>query len=226
MHPHSNDPADSDRPESPTSLRHGDPSDAAVVAKMHVRCITEGFLSRLGPRFLTRLYGRVCRSDGSFLLVAVPREPTARSTVAGFIAGSVSVRRLYGDFLRHDAPAAAASAPWRLARAWPRALETLRHGRSSSPMPSGGELLAIAVDPAWRGSGVGRQLVDGFVAELEGRAVHDAHVVVGADNAAARALYRGAGFAESRTLELHKGTSSVLMQRPPRGSGPAEGQSA
>ncbi len=59
---------------------------------------------------------------------------------------------------------------------------------------------------------MGQQLVEGFLGELEERGVGAAHVVVGAGNAAAIAVYRRAGFTVARTFEMHRGTQSVLME--------------
>ncbi len=192
----------------PYAVRRGGAADAPAAAAMHAALISEGFLSSLGPRFLGRLYRRVTRAEGSFLLLA-----EADSVAIGFIAGSVAVGRLYRDFVVHDGIPAALSAPVRLVRAWPRVLETLRHPASEGAA-SGGELLAVAVDPAWRAQRVGERLVERFLDELAQRNVTGAHVVVGADNVAAIALYRRMGFTTSRTFEMHRGTTSVLMERP------------
>jgi ribosomal protein S18 acetylase RimI-like enzyme len=188
-------------------LRAGTPRDAATAASLHAQLISEGFLASLGSRFLGRLYGRIVRTEGSFLLVA-----EADGSVIGFIAGSVAVGRLYRSFLVRDGVAAALSAPVRLLGALPRVLETLRHG-SAHDGGDGGELLAVAVDPRWRARHVGRQLVAGFLDELDRRGVSSAHVVVGSSNATAIAMYRRAGFSPARTFEMHRGTQSVLMQR-------------
>ncbi len=190
----------------PTSVRVGGPSDAAAAAALHAQLIAEGFLSSLGPRFLGRLYNRIARADGSFLFIA-----EADSTPVGFIAGSVALGRLYRTFLLRDGVASSLSAPVRLLTALPRVLETLRHGRGDVGT-GGAELLAVAVDPGWRDHHVGRQLVGSFLGELERRGVRSAHVVVGADNAAAIAMYRRAGFAAVETFEMHRGIRSVLME--------------
>jgi ribosomal protein S18 acetylase RimI-like enzyme len=193
---------------SVNSLRVGRPQDASSAASMHAQLISEGFLSSLGPRFLRRLYGRIARADGSFLIVA-----EANGTMTGFIAGSVALGALYRSFLLRDGVAASLSAPVHLATAIPRVLETLRHGRSGGGAGAG-ELLAVAVEPAWRDRQIGRQLVEGFLGELERRGADTARVVVGAGNAGAIAMYRRAGFTPTRTFELHPGTRSVLMETP------------
>ena len=205
MHGSGGGPADGGPGGNPSCLRVGGPRDAASAARLHAQLISEGFLSSLGPRFLTRLYGRIVRSDGSFLLIA-----EADGTAVGFIAGSVALGRLYRSFLLRDGVAAALSAPVRLVTALPRVFETLRRGRGGGGADDG-ELLAVAVDPGWRDRHVGRQLVEGFLREVEHRGVSSATVVVGADNVAAIAMYRRAGFTAARTLEMHRGTPSVVM---------------
>jgi ribosomal protein S18 acetylase RimI-like enzyme len=195
-----------DGPEGdPVTLRPGLRRDAAAAASLHVELISEGFLSSLGPRFLGSLYGRIARSEGSFLLIA-----ESEGAPVGFIAGSVALRRLYRSFLVRDGVAASVSAPVRLVTALPRVLETLRHGGGGEE--TGGELLAVAVDPRWRGRQVGRRLVEAFLDEVAHRDMGSAHVVVGADNAAAIAMYRRSGFTPARTIEMHRGTTSLLMR--------------
>jgi ribosomal protein S18 acetylase RimI-like enzyme len=206
-----------------TSTRAGRPDDLGAVARLHASGIDQGFLSALGPRFLARLYARILREPGCFLLVA--ESPLVSATdggrpdahgggaVVGFVAGSSDVRRLYRSFLRHDGLAAGLPAAPRLVRALPRVLETLRHGTGDDPGSGRGtELLAIAVDPAARGAGVGRLLVRAFLDRVEAGGGHAAHVVVGADNDAAVGLYRRAGFEDVRAFELHAGTRSLLLQ--------------
>jgi ribosomal protein S18 acetylase RimI-like enzyme len=186
-------------------LRPGTEGDAAVAAALHAGQIGEGFLTILGPGFLRRLYRRVVRTPGSFLLVVEDGE-----TTVGFLAGSTDVAGLYRSFVLRDGAAAALRCGGRLVRSWRRVVETLHHGTGGTV--DGTELLAIAVDPAVRGRGAGTLLVDGFLSEIGRRRQTAAHVVVGADNATAVALYRRAGFRTTERFELHPGTESLLMQ--------------
>ena len=222
--------------ETPARTRPGRPEDARRVAELHAGQISTGFLSFLGPRFLARLYRRMVRSPHAFVLVAetsggpatyggpatgeqdlAGRDPGGTlgrreaSQVVGFVAGATDLAALYRSFLVRDGvPAALAVAP-RLALSWRRALETLRHGQGGAGTARGTELLAIAVDPAAAGRGIGRQLVDGFLAEVAARRAEAAYVVVGATNERAVALYRRAGFAEAERFELHPGTESLVL---------------
>ena len=122
-------------------------------------------------------------------------------------------------YLIHDAVAASLSSLPQLLRSRRLAWETLRHGTSADDgsefaVPAA-ELLAVAVEPSWRGRHVGAQLVDGFLGELDRRRVTHAQVVVGADNATAITLYRAHGFLPDHTFELHRGTPSLVMRRGP-----------
>lgn len=198
----------------------------------------EGFLCRLYRRiawhpasFLLVAYsperalprppqGALARSPEGTL---PPRPGGDATDVSGFLAASVDVAALYRSFALRDGPAVLAADWPRLARSLPRVLETLRYGR----MPGGkgpgapgaggsreAELLAMAVRRERRGQGVGRALVEGFLAELDRREVPDARVVVGASRMAARHLYAGAGFRDAGRVEVHRGEPSVLMRRP------------
>jgi len=187
-------------------VRPATTDDAARAAALHSEQIADGFLSRLGPRFLTRLYRRVCRTDNSFLLVA---EHSGR--IVGFVAGSVDTRRLFAGFLARDGAAAVLGSAWPLLSSWRQVIETLRRGRGESGHAADGELLAIAVDPALQGRGVGRRLVDALLAEMDRRGAGTVAVVVGADNTPALSLYGSSGFAPVQRFELHRGTASVEL---------------
>jgi [ribosomal protein S18]-alanine N-acetyltransferase len=58
------------------------------------------------------------------------------------------------------------------------------------------EILSIAVAAVWRGKGVARQLLDLNLRRLAGLGTRTVFLEVGADNVAARRLYRRAGFDE------------------------------
>ncbi|MCM2563496.1 GNAT family N-acetyltransferase [Lutimaribacter sp. EGI FJ00015] len=59
------------------------------------------------------------------------------------------------------------------------------------------ELLTIATDPAHRRHGLGRRTLDAFHAAACERGATTAFLEVAADNAAARALYAGAGYTQT-----------------------------
>lgn len=186
-------------------LRTGTDSDAAAAAALHAGQISEGFLTFLGPGFLRRLYRRIVRDPGSFLVVVDDER-----CMVGFLAGSTDVGALYRAFIWRDGVVAALASAARLARSWTRVIETLRHGTGDAG--EGAELLAVAVHPSARGRGVGTLLVEGFLTEIGRRRQDTAHVVVASGNEPAIALYRRAGFHTLARFELHAGTESLLMQ--------------
>jgi ribosomal protein S18 acetylase RimI-like enzyme len=190
------------------TIRTGRDADAPDAARLHAGRIGDGFLSFLGPAFLTRLYRRVARTPSSFLLVA-----DASGDVVGFIAGSADLGGLYKSFLVRDGVAAGLAAAPRLVRGWRRVLETLRHGSGDGAGSGRGtELLAVAVDPGSSGRGVGKALVAAFLDRVAASGATEAYVVVGADNAGAIGLYGRAGFVAGEEFELHAGTRSLVMQ--------------
>jgi ribosomal protein S18 acetylase RimI-like enzyme len=206
----------------PVVIRPGTAADADVAAALHADLISEGFLARLGPRFLRQLYRCIAAGSDSFLLIAESAQaeesgnagsgPGGDRPIAGFLAGALDLGALYRRFaFRHGLAATLGSLP-QLLGAVPQVLETLRHGTGAAT-EAGAELLSVAVDPRWQGRHVGALLVDGFHHELEGRAVGLSQVVVGADNDSAVALYSRAGYTTVRSFELHRGTTSLLMHR-------------
>jgi ribosomal protein S18 acetylase RimI-like enzyme len=210
------------RQGTPLAVRPATVEDARGAAQLHASGITEGFLSALGPGFLTRLYGRIVRHPGCFLLVAVA-PGASPGDVGGFVAGAADVRRLYRSFVLRDGVAAALPVVLRLVRSLPRVTETLRHGTAGDAGSGRGtELLAIAVDPHQRGGGTGHALVAAFLDQVVAGGGDAAHVVVGAENAPAVHLYLRAGFVEAGRFELHPGTESLLLQwdRPASGDRP------
>ncbi len=186
-------------------LRLGTVADAKTAAVLHASQIDEGFLASLGSRFLNRLYRRMPRVPGSFLLLLENNEGAV-----GFLAGSVEVGRLYRTFLLRDGALGAVDCAGRLVRSPRRVLETLRHGTSDNAGEA--ELLAIAVDPAARGLGGGRMLVEEFLKEIARRGRSTADVIVASQNESAIALYRRTGFAVVERFELHRGSESLLMR--------------
>ncbi len=68
------------------------------------------------------------------------------------------------------------------------------------------EILTVAVKPAWRGLGVGRDLVLKTLRQLAHQGVASVFLEVDADNAPARRLYEGAGF---RQVGLRRGYYSA-----------------
>jgi ribosomal protein S18 acetylase RimI-like enzyme len=172
--------------------------DAKTLARLHQRMIAKGFLSSLGPRFLTILYRALIADPDAFVLVV-----RGETDPVAFIAGVADTGLFYKRFLRKHAIAAVWAMLPSLLRpsVWGRVLESLRYGNSGSPVRA--ELLSMAVAPVMRRRGLGRELIRALLTRSSGKGVTTMKVVVGAENEAAIALYRGCGFDEGHQTSVH-----------------------
>ena len=194
------------------TIRAATEADAPRLAELHGSRISEGFLPTLGPAFLRRLYRRIVLSDGAFAYVGTDEADVDRGAgaVLGFAAAALDLRALYRTFLLHDGLLAGVSAAPRLVKSWRRVLETLRYPDAGTDLPKA-EILAVAVDAAAGGRGLGTQLVEATTAELQRRGVHAAKVVTTPDNVAALRMYERSGFVRHTSTEVHGGTTSQVL---------------
>ncbi|MGH9151784.1 MAG: GNAT family N-acetyltransferase [Acidimicrobiales bacterium] len=192
-------------------VRRGTVADADTAALLHAAEIREGFLATLGPGFLTLLYRRLVRDPRSFLVVA--DQCDGIDGIAGFAAATEDLGRLYRTFLWHDGGRAVACAAPRLIRCASRVRETLRY-RDSGERGAGAEVVSVAVTSRCHGRGIGRALVEETKTELARRGVGAARVVAARDNEAALALYRACGFRVASEMQVHRGTTSVVLVWP------------
>ena len=192
----------------PPEIRRATTADATSLARLHREGISGGFLPRLGPGFMRRLYEAMVQWDEAVVLVADRGDGPM-----GFVAGTTSTATFYRHFLRRHGLAAGATAlprllrPSNVRRAW----ETARYGGEGDEWPDA-ELLSMAVSPAYRGQGIGHDLgvaLLGYLADLGSEQVK---VVVGSANRPAIGAYQKMGFVGAGTTEVHPGeTSQVLV---------------
>ena len=188
-------------------VRLATPRDARAIASLHARRISEGFLPRLGERFLVRLYRRVTRSPHAFAYVLDDGAPHG---IVGFAAAATDVGALYREFARRDGVVAGVVAAPSLLRNGRRVIETLRYPARTGALPAA-EVLAVAVDATSGGRGHGRRLVEAVTQELARRGVREAKVVAGSANEAALRLYRGCGFTRAAPVAVHDGAESEVL---------------
>lgn len=82
------------------------------------------------------------------------------------------------------------------------------------------ELANLAVDPAWRRTGVGTRLLDDLLEVADAPPGATVYLEVRASNAAAQALYRSRGFEAAgrrKGYYAHPTEDALVMRRPPRG---------
>ena len=187
------------------------------VAQLHAENINQGFLSSLGPRFLTLLYQAIDESSSSTLILA--RE---KDQIMGFVSGALGMGPVYRQLLRHWPRLLLALAPSLLipSRLW-RIIEILRYSQRShdhGPKLPKAELLSIVVDPTFRGrhhaDHLYRQLADFFASrgELQFK------VIVGADLAPAHRFYQRMGAQPAAEIEVHQGERSIVYVQSEDGS--------
>jgi len=184
--------------------------DAVAIATLHRNGLPDSFLASLGMGFLTRLYRRVVRFEGSFVLVTGPAD-----SPDGFVAVAEHTGSLYRSFLVRDGLAAGVRAMPTVLRAPVRTWETFRYG-ARPPGPAAqaepvAEILAVAVAASSRGRGLGTALITSALAEVQARGVRRVHVVTAADNVPAIAMYESAGFGPHATVEVHAGVEQVVL---------------
>lgn len=192
---------------SAVKILRATPADVDAMAGLHIDAISEGFLPKLGRRFMRVLYRALTTSPQAVVLVADDGQGPV-----GFVAGVVDTGRFYRSFLARSGPSALFAALPRLLRhpslmlqGW----ETLRYGTDGTG-PSA-ELLAMALTPGARGQGLGTALGSRFLVEMSSLAVDRVKVVVGADNPGAIAAYHKMGFGEATPIEVHAGEASLEL---------------
>lgn len=188
-------------------IRAATEPDVPSVAGLHTSEIADGFLSSLGPAFLTCLYRRIVRHPGTVLLVA-----DDHGEIVGFVAAAEDTGALYRSFLARDALRVGLAAGPRLLASARRVVETLRYP-AVSDAGACAEVLAVAVAPRARGRGLGGALLQAATDELARRGHTAVRVVTASGNVPAIALYRRCGFRRAATLILHRGATSEVLER-------------
>jgi len=189
-------------------------ADVLAIARLHCQALRYGFLSRLGERFLTLLYGTMRDVPGGILIGACVGD-----RVVGFVSGTVSTNHLYRTFLkRHLLRGGLILLPhlFSLSRLR-RVLETLTYpfrkqapSEDEEPLPDA-ELLSIAVVEDQRGSGIASELYRRLCREFERRRLPAFRIVVGAGLGPARRFYAKVGAGEVRTVNVHHGEESLIL---------------
>lgn len=152
-------------------------ADLHWAADLHGRELADGFLSRLGARFLRQYLRTFLDTPGAVALAA----PGAPGAVVGYVVGSTAPGHNRAALQRHWRrllPSAIAALLLRPSLTWTflrtRAARYVRvaakvarrrsaTGQDHAPGRRTAVLLHVAVEPRWRGRGLGADLVDGFV---------------------------------------------------------------
>jgi len=184
--------------------------DAHRVAYLHAASITEGFLTRLGHRFLAALYRGVAADAQSVVFVA-----DEQGRVLGFCAyardvGAMYKRVLGARFWRLGFASLPYSLnPWLLKEI----RDTLRYPakQSAQALPPA-EILSIAVDDEARGKGVGRLLLDAALDRARADGEDRIKVLAGAKLKGANRFYPACGFQHAAEITQHGEVLNVYVR--------------
>lgn len=178
--------------------------DVREIVNVHISAFPGFFLTFLGPAFLCELY-RAIVADVTGIGFVYEYD----GQIGGFVAGTADDSGFYGRLLRRKwwrFAAASVGAAIRQPTIIPRLLRALGKPRECPGNARTASLMSIAVAPDARRNGVGRRLVEAFVAEAEHRGA--GWVSLTSDrrgNDGPNAFYRRLGFVCHRSFTTPEG---------------------
>lgn len=199
--------------EPSAALRGARSDDLHTTARLHRDQLGHGFFVALGPAFLAAYHRTFVDSPYGIGLVA-----DHGGEVVGFLFGTLNNRlhyrwvvrwrlpdlgwnallgmlrrpRLTGVFLKTRLRRYIGAVRRRIGRGW--------QGESADGGPEAGDraiaavLMHVAVDPAWRGQGIGSRLTDRFLVGATAVGAHEAQLVTLSGSAGAADFYRERGW--------------------------------
>jgi ribosomal protein S18 acetylase RimI-like enzyme len=184
---------------------------ARAAAELHVAGIHAGFISSLGIEFVTALYEALSDRPGSFGFVAL-----IDGRVAGVVALTVNVKRLYQVVLRRSAFRFSVLLCRKMLslESLKKILETLFYPRriKNLQLPEA-EMLSMAVAPAARFYGLGPQLIRAGFEEYRKRGIREVKILAAESLQPINKMYRLLGF-QVRTKIINHGVSSNIYVVP------------
>lgn len=217
-------------PAAAFALRRLRAEDLAAVAALHRFALPHGLFPALGPRLLAAYHRGYLASPYGVGLAAVDGD-----RLRGFVVGTSDEAGHWRWTARHRMPAlAAAGVPALLARprvagrfartrARPYARALVRRLRPAAPGAAGqpvsgppqtGVLAHVAVDPATRGGGLGRRLVEGYAAQARAGGAQRLALLTLADADGAAAFYDRLGWRRAGELVDLDGVRHLRYEQP------------
>ena len=183
-----------------------------MAADLHASSIQGGFLPTLGRRFLTVVYQCIDEHPDCVLLTE-----SSNGRVIGFVAGTTGRWSLRQVLRLHPFRAAAALAPCLISPGRLKGIVRIAtyagHRADKEPTWPNAELLSIAVDPEYRGTGVAERLFRRLEQAFADLGVDSFRILVGANLAPALRFYRKMGCEEAGRLTIHGDSPSIVLAR-------------
>lgn len=175
---------------------------AARVAHLHCLALAGDFLPGLGPDFLTVFYQAALDLQVGLGFVAIED-----GGPVGFVLGSADTSSLF----KRVVMSRAAALSWRAIPAVLRkpalitnVLETFLYPSKEGQSPQKAELVVIGLETAYRGRGLGRELVGALNDAFRAQGIRSYKVTVLQSRQGANNFYRALGFQYALEFELYK----------------------
>ncbi|MBI9107220.1 MAG: GNAT family N-acetyltransferase [Spirochaetales bacterium] len=185
-----------------------------LVALLHKREISKGFLSSLNLKFLSKLYQIILHDDDSFLCIAF-----IDGHVGGVISGTINIRNMYkkaitGKLLLY----VIYLIPNIFNRSFfKKAFQTIIYPFTAAKADGfhentiDAELLSIVVAPEYRNLGIAKTLYSKLVDFFENKEVDRFKIMVGSGLEGSRAFYNSLGAEEVAEISIHSHNDSILF---------------
>ena len=202
-----------------TSIRRARMDDLTGIVTIHQKAFSRFFLTQLGAEFLRRYYGLVLNYRAGIVLVA-EQNGVLDGFVCGFVDRAEFYRLMWRNKRRFALPALTALIRHpSLAARVVYGVRRIQQGAARGPAGSS-ELSSIAVAPEASGCGLGKVLVQAFLAKSWSMDAQRVYLTTDADgNGHANELYRQMGFQHSRRFMQCRGRwmNEYIVRREPTG---------
>lgn len=187
--------------------------DVEAIADIHRKAFPNLFLARFGAGLTRRFFRHFLSLEATIMWVAV-----RDSDLIGFIAGDTKKENVYGSFMvRFFWPNLVSIIMWCLIRPQ-NTLVAARYFLDKHLMSgkitisaAAPELSHIAVEKAFRKSGVGRKLVEALQTDLADRGISNCDVIVDSNNEMAVKFYQRMRFCKAARFRQYN-RDCILMK--------------
>ncbi len=169
------------------------------IVRIHQRVLGYTFNSRLGPDHLSFIYRIMAQHDKSYVGVAVLDDQPV-----GVISGTVDMDEAKTQMMSSFKLQQWANLVFHVLKEPSLIAEWWKGNTIGQEVNFEGEIVhpiltAIAVDPAFHGKGIGRQLVHGLECFFRQKGIHNYRLDTLITNDGARAFYKSLGYQEIET---------------------------
>lgn len=184
--------------------------DIKQAVNIQIREINQGFLSSLGEKPLGLIFDHIAESRWGIMVLA--KDETS-GRVVGYVLGTLNSGRLYRDFFARKLPAALFYFLPRLLsfRRMKKAIETLFYPAKKQPelLPAA-ELLDLAVDSAYQGTGAAGELFSNLADEFNKKGITSFKIPTAESLTRAHRFYEKMGAEKAGSFQLHPGEETVV----------------